>query len=103
LFLCSHCYLSFPFLSIRKIWFILADGGPDENPRHYKNIVSYWGLFRSQKLDYLSIRCYAPGQSAYNPCERGMAPLSTRLAGVVLKAFKHGNHLKREGKNVIFC
>ena len=52
---------------LRPVWFISVDGGPDENPRHYKNIATYAKLFKELKLDYLSVRCYAPGQSAYNP------------------------------------
>ena len=30
---------------IRPIWVLLVDGGPDENPRHLKNIKMYCQLF----------------------------------------------------------
>jgi len=30
---------------IRPIWMLLVDKGPDENPRHLKNIKSYCQLF----------------------------------------------------------
>ncbi|CAB5209624.1 unnamed protein product [Rhizophagus irregularis] len=56
---------------IRPIWVLLVDGGPDENPRHLKNIKTYCHLFRKFDLDYLTVRTHAPGQSKYNPVERG--------------------------------
>ena len=72
---------------------MLTDGGPDENPRFLANISKYLLLFKKLDLDYLTIRTHAPGQSAYNPVERGMASLSGRLAGIELDAFAYGNHL----------
>ncbi|PKC04312.1 hypothetical protein RhiirA5_502859 [Rhizophagus irregularis] len=55
---------------IKPIWIILVDGGPDENPRHMKNIYQYCRMFHAFDLDYLSIRTHTPGQSSYNPIER---------------------------------
>ncbi|CAB4426249.1 unnamed protein product [Rhizophagus irregularis] len=72
---------------IRPIWILLVDGnygGPDENPRHLKNINAYCQLFKKFDLDFLSVRTHAPGQSKYNPVERGMATLSGKLAGITL-------------------
>jgi len=46
---------------IWPIWMLLIDGGPDENPRHLKNIKAYCQLFENFDLDYLSIRTHAPG------------------------------------------
>ncbi|CAJ0841884.1 11266_t:CDS:2 [Entrophospora sp. SA101] len=60
---------------IRPIWVLLVDGRPDENPRHLKNIKTYY---------YLTVRTHAPGQSKYNPVERGMATLSGKLTGKVI-------------------
>jgi len=40
---------------IRPIWVLLVDGGPDENPRHLKNIKMYCQLFRKFDLDYLTV------------------------------------------------
>uniref|UniRef100_U9UPR1 Uncharacterized protein n=1 Tax=Rhizophagus irregularis (strain DAOM 181602 / DAOM 197198 / MUCL 43194) TaxID=747089 RepID=U9UPR1_RHIID len=54
---------------IKPIWIILVDGGPDENPRHMKNIYQYCRMFHAFDLDYLSIRTHTPGQSSYNPIE----------------------------------
>lgn len=83
---------------IRPIWVLLVDGGPDENPRHFKNIKTYCHLFQKFDLDYLSIRTHAPGQSKYNPVERGMATLSGKLAGITLPVGHFGAHLDTQGK-----
>ena len=83
---------------IRPIWVLLVDGGPDENPRHLKNIKVYCQLFKKFNLDYLSVRTHAPGQSKYNPVERGMATLSGKLAGVTLPINHFGVHLNTQGK-----
>lgn len=40
----------------------------------------------------------APGLSAFNPCERRMAPLSRKLVGLVLEHDHFGNHLDNSGK-----
>ncbi|CAI2187792.1 8074_t:CDS:2 [Funneliformis geosporum] len=82
---------------IRRQW-SLVDGGPDENPRHLKNIKVYCQLFKKFNLDYLSIRTYATGQSKYNPVERGMATLSDKLAGVTLLINHSEVHLNTQGK-----
>lgn len=58
--------------TIKPIWVLLVDGGPDENPRHMKNIIQYSRMFRALDLDYLTVRTHAPYHSAYNPVERGM-------------------------------
>ncbi|CAB4406867.1 unnamed protein product [Rhizophagus irregularis] len=83
---------------IRPIWVLLVDGGPDENPRHLKNIKTYCQLFQKFDLDYLTVRTHAPGQSKYNPVERGMATLSGKLAGITLPIDHFGLHLNTQGK-----
>lgn len=83
---------------VRPIWVLLVDGGPDENPRHLKNIKNYCQLFRKFDLDYLTVRTHAPGQSKYNPVERGMATLSGKLAGITLPVDHFGSHLNTQGK-----
>jgi len=85
---------------VRPIWVLLVDGGPDENPRHMKNIIEYCKLFRSLNLDYLTVRTHAPGQSAYNLIEHSMASLSTKLAGITLSVNKFGSHLDSQEKVV---
>ncbi len=43
---------------------------------------------------WTTLQCeHAPGQSAYNPVERSMSSLSSKLAGIVLNAFNYGKHL----------
>ncbi|CAB4484137.1 unnamed protein product [Rhizophagus irregularis] len=83
---------------IRPIWVLLVDGGPDENPRHLKNIKTYCQLFRKFNLDYLTVRTHAPEQSKYNPVERSMATLSGKLAGITLPIDHFGTHLNSQGK-----
>ncbi|CAJ0641515.1 2201_t:CDS:1 [Entrophospora sp. SA101] len=83
---------------IRPIWVLLVDGGPDENPRHLKNIKTYCQLFRKFDLDYLTVRTHTPGQSKYNPVERGIATLSGKLAGITLPIHHYGTHLNTQGK-----
>ncbi|GBC47991.2 uncharacterized protein LOC106141435 [Rhizophagus irregularis DAOM 181602=DAOM 197198] len=85
---------------IKPIWILLVDGGPDENPRHMKNIIQYCRMFHAFDIDYLSVRTHAPGQSAYNPVERSMATLSQKLAGITLPIDKYGSHLNSQGKVV---
>ncbi|CAG8596260.1 7297_t:CDS:2 [Gigaspora margarita] len=85
---------------IRPIWMLLVDEGPDENPRHLKNIKIYCQIFKKFNLDYLSVRMHAPGQSKYNPVKWGMATLSGKLAGITLPIDHFGTHLDTQG-NVI--
>ena len=79
--------------SVKPIWCLLTDGGPDENPQFLANILKYMLIFKKLKLDYLTVRTHAPGQSAYNPVERSMSSLSGKLAGIVLNVFNYRNHL----------
>ncbi|PKK56378.1 hypothetical protein RhiirC2_858627 [Rhizophagus irregularis] len=81
--------------SVKPFWYLLTDGGPDENPRFLANIMKYLLLFKKLDLDYLT--------SAYNPVERCMASLSEKLAGIeLLNAFMYGNYLGSvEGKITI--
>ncbi|CAB4484081.1 unnamed protein product [Rhizophagus irregularis] len=82
---------------VKPIWILLVDGGPDENPKHMKNIIQYAHLFCDLNLDYLTIRTYyAPGQSAYNPVERIMASLSRKLAGITLPIDEFRLHLNSQ-------
>jgi hypothetical protein len=88
--------------AVRPVWFVMTDGGPDENPRHLKNVTHYSLLMRSNSdVDYLSVRSYAPGQSAYNPVERAMAPYSKKLAGVVIPWFEENSHLSGDKSKVV--
>ncbi|CAG8832809.1 32405_t:CDS:1 [Gigaspora margarita] len=82
---------------VKPIWVLLVDGGPNKNPRHFKNIVEYCNLFCVLDLDYLMVRTYAPGQSAYNPVECGIASLSEKLAGITLSVDEYGLHLDTQG------
>ncbi|CAB4476999.1 unnamed protein product [Rhizophagus irregularis] len=85
---------------VKPIWILLVDSGPDENLKHMKNIIQYAHLFHALNLDYLTVRTHAPGQSAYNPVERGMASLSAKLASITLPVNEFSSHLDSQG-NVI--
>src|SRR6266542_5790862 len=84
--------------TIRPIWILLVDGGSDENPRHLKNIKAYCQLFKKFDLDFLNIRTHASGQSKYNPVERSMATLSSKLARITLPIDHFSTHLNTQEK-----
>ncbi|CAG8833440.1 46089_t:CDS:2, partial [Gigaspora margarita] len=86
--------------NIKPIWILLVNGGPDENPRHFKNIQSYCKLFRKFNVDYLTICMHAPKQFKYNPIERGMFTLSGKLARIILPINHFGNHFDSQGKTI---
>ncbi|CAG8835179.1 16995_t:CDS:2, partial [Gigaspora margarita] len=77
----------------KPILVLLVDGGPDENPRHLKNIIEYYKLFIELNLDYFTVRTHALGQSAYNPVECSISILSGKLAGIVLSIDHFGSYL----------
>jgi hypothetical protein len=84
---------------VKPVFCRSVDGGPDQNPRHLKNITVHIVFFIEHDLDLITIRCYAPGQSCNNMVERSMCSLSSPLAGVILPPFTHGEHI-RNGKLV---
>lgn len=83
---------------MKPVIIIFVDGGPDENPRYRK--VKNFAIehFKKYNLDALFIATNAPGRSAYNRVERRMAPLSKRLAGVMLPHEHFGSHLDDKAK-----
>ncbi|CAF1291047.1 unnamed protein product [Rotaria sordida] len=82
---------------VKPILIVTVDGGPDENPRFPKTLVSNIRKFKKYNLDALFILTHAPGQSAYNIVERRMAPLSHDLAGLILPHDYFGSHLNDSG------
>ena len=91
-----------------------VDGGPDENPRFYNNILMAIKSFQVDliwiwivinlmnqelELDCLIEVTEAPGLSAFNKAERRMYFLSKELGGVVLPHDTFGSHLVN-GKTV---
>ncbi|CAF3108249.1 unnamed protein product [Rotaria sp. Silwood2] len=85
---------------VKPILIITVDGGPDENPRFPKTLVSNIRKFKKYNLDGLFILTHAPGQSAYNIVERRMAPLSHDLAGLILPHDYFGTHLNESGVTI---
>ncbi|CAG8775471.1 30566_t:CDS:2 [Gigaspora margarita] len=83
---------------VRPLWILIVDGRPDENPKFLKNIIKYSKFFCSIDLDYLSVHTHAPEQSSFNPVERSMASLSSKLAGIMLPIDHFSTHLNSQGK-----
>uniref|UniRef100_A0A182W7W0 Uncharacterized protein n=1 Tax=Anopheles minimus TaxID=112268 RepID=A0A182W7W0_9DIPT len=79
--------------NVKPVHVVIADGGPDENPRFRKVIDVAIHNFRKYKLDALFVATNAPGRSAFNRVERRMAPLSRELVGLVLPHDHYGSHL----------
>ncbi|GBP12486.1 hypothetical protein EVAR_10166_1 [Eumeta japonica] len=68
------------------------DGGPDENPRYERVIVSTIRHFKDLDLDAIYIATNALERSAFNRVELRMAPLSRELTGVLLKYDTFDSH-----------
>ncbi|CAG8771559.1 41464_t:CDS:2 [Gigaspora margarita] len=82
----------------KPVVLMLSDGGPDENPRYKKTIQVMIEHFIKYDLDTIIVVCFAPHQSASNPVERRMAPLSHDLAGIILPHDIFGSHLDEQLK-----
>ena len=86
--------------ALKPIVIALVDGGPDENPRFVKTLAAWYSHWKEFDLDAVFVACYAPGQSAFNPVERRMAPLSRDISGVILRHDACGTHLDSAGNTV---
>ena len=80
-------------LPTKPILLISTDGAQDEAPRFPKSLRVAVFLFKMLGLDFYMHATNAAGLSAFNPCERRMAPLTHDLVGIILNAFTHGKHL----------
>ncbi|CAG7829410.1 unnamed protein product, partial [Allacma fusca] len=76
----------------KPVQILSCDGGPDESPG-FLTLQASVAQFKKYDLDAVFVGTYAPGQSAYNPVERRMAPLSKDLAGIILPYETFGSHL----------
>ena len=85
---------------VKPILFQISDGATDEGPRFPKVLQCAVACFKETGVDVLVHAINAPGLSAFNPCERRMAPLSHKLVGLVLKHEHYGKHLDSSGKTV---
>ncbi|CAG8719325.1 3843_t:CDS:2, partial [Ambispora leptoticha] len=72
---------------------LLSDGGLNENPRYRKMVQMMIEHFDTYDPDTIIVACFALHQSASNPVERRMAPLSHDLASVILPHDTFGIHL----------
>ena len=46
--------------SVKPIWCLLTDGGPDENSRFLANILKYLLIFKKLDLDYFTVQTHTP-------------------------------------------
>ncbi|CAG8484969.1 17761_t:CDS:2, partial [Cetraspora pellucida] len=74
---------------VRPVWVLLVNKEPNENLKHFKNIIEYYNLFWTLDLNYLTICTHALYQSAYNPVEKSMASLLKKLANITLPIDKY--------------
>mgnify|MGYP001588509784 CR=1 FL=1 len=63
------------------------------NVRNEKVMRMWQQKFKQHDLDFLMVLIPPTGNSAYNPVERRMSPLSHSLRSLVLFLFTHGQHL----------
>lgn len=85
---------------VKPVLMVLADGGPDENPRYKKVIAHAITHFIDHDLDAAFVATNAPGRSCFNPVERRMSHLSKALAALILDYMTHGSHLDSSGKTI---
>ncbi|CAH1105831.1 unnamed protein product [Psylliodes chrysocephalus] len=69
---------------VKPVFIFTCNGGPDENPRYERVIVSAIQHFNMIDLDGIYIATNAPGRNAFNRVKQQMAPLSRELTGVLL-------------------
>ena len=81
------------FLPKKPIMIVSTDGAQDEAPRFPKSMRVAVFLFKYLGLDVYIHATNAAGLSAFNPCERRMAPLSRMLMGLLLQHDIFGSHL----------
>ena len=62
------------------------------------NLIKYLIQIFEDQIKLQNPSTHAPGQSSFNPMERGMAPLSSKLARIVLPIDHYGTHLNSQGK-----
>ena len=85
---------------VKPVAMFLSDGGPDENPRFPKTLDVAFQHFKKHKFDAILISTHVPGMSAFNHVERGMAPLSKALAGMVLPHDTFDTHRNSQRRTV---
>ncbi|KAF2890364.1 hypothetical protein ILUMI_15809 [Ignelater luminosus] len=85
---------------IKPVLVVFSDGGPDEAPRNEKVLQAAVKSFKMLDLDAMFVCTNAPHQSARNPVERRMAPLSRDLCGLIIPHNVCGTHLDARGRTI---
>ena len=89
-----------PNKDVKPLVFVSVDGGPDEAPKNQQALAVWAREFKNNDLDAVFVFTHAPDNSAYNPVERRMAPLSKDAAGIILAFDTFGNHLDASNKTI---
>ncbi|KAF2895144.1 hypothetical protein ILUMI_11031 [Ignelater luminosus] len=85
---------------IKPVLVVFSDGGPDEAPRNEKVLQAAVKSFKMLDLDSMFVCTDAPHQSARNPVERRMTPLSRDLCGLIITHDVCGTHLDARGRTI---
>ncbi|KAF2904228.1 hypothetical protein ILUMI_01948 [Ignelater luminosus] len=85
---------------IKPVLVVFSDGGPDKAPRNEKVLQAAVKSFKKLDLDAMFVCTNAPHQSARNPAERRMAPLSRDLCGLIIPHDVCGTHLDARGRTI---
>ncbi|KAF2890590.1 hypothetical protein ILUMI_15583 [Ignelater luminosus] len=85
---------------IKPVLVVFSDGGPDKAPRNEKVLQAAVKSFKMLDLDAMFVCTNAPHQSARNPVERRMAPLSRDLCGLIIPHDVCGTHLDARGRTI---
>ncbi|KAF2895455.1 hypothetical protein ILUMI_10719 [Ignelater luminosus] len=84
---------------IKPVLVVFSDGGPDEAPRN-EVLQAAVKSFKMLDLDAMFVCTNTPHQSARNPVERRMAPLSRDLFGLIIPHDVCGTHLDARGRTI---
>lgn len=86
--------------SVKPIFVIFCDSGPDEDPRFPKTLDVATIFFKRYSLDVLLVSTHSPIVSAYYQLERRMAPPSKALTGILLPHETYGTVLDSLRKTI---
>ena len=84
----------------KPVMIVMADGGPDENPRYTKTIESAIDYFLSYDLNAFFLATNVPSRSVLNRAERLMVKFNKKISGVVLPHDNFGSHLNARGVTI---
>ena len=84
---------------LKPLIFVSVDGGPHEAPKNRQSSASWSKTFIENDIDAIFVFTHLAGNSAYNPVERRMAPLSKDVASIILPFDTYVSNLRWEQQN----